>query len=468
MKKQKIMTTIAAVAAACCFALTGCADGSARGISSIEKTATDGTVDTYTVYYTDGTTTTFSVANGTNGSDGQDVTVDALYERYKQEYGEISYAEFLSLYLSYGGDDYSVVNKCLRSSAKVYSEFKQTVISGFRPGGITTTTQTALSAGSAVVYRVDTDYTYFITNYHVVYNANATTGISQNIHCYMYGSEGAPTAVSSNEYDYGDYGIACEFVGGSAAYDLAVLRAETSELLAVSDSVCAVEFADDYHVGQTAIAIGNPDDAGISVTKGVVSVDNDYITLNIDGTTREYRSIRIDTALYSGNSGGGLFNVRGELIGITNAGNGDEENINYAIPLSIVEGAVENIMYHYGDGKEDTNGVYKLTVGITVSSEKSKYVYDELAGYGEIVEDIVVASVESGSIAEKMGLQVGDKLRFIENGGTRYALNRYFDIADGLLRLTEGTEFSFVYERDGERTTTAVYAVQAADMQAVA
>ena len=63
-------------------------------------------------------------------------------------------------------------------------------------------------------------------DYHVVYNANTTEKIAEKIDCYLYGSEDAPTAVSSNEYDYGEY----------------------------------------------AIAIGNPDDAGISVTKGVGGV----------------------------------------------------------------------------------------------------------------------------------------------------------------------------------------------------
>ena len=462
MKKKKIITALSAFISACCLTLSACSR-EARGILSIEKTATNGLVDTYTVYYTDGTSTTFEIQNGADGA-----TVDAVYEQYKQEYGEISYADFLSLYMTFENNDYTVIGNCLRSSAKVYTQFTE-VSYVYRPmGGVSTTTSTAIYTGSSVIYRIDDDYTYFLTNYHVVYDGNSTTKTPEQIYVYLYGSEGEPTAVSTTEYDYGEYAIACEFIGGSVNYDVAVLKAETADVFAVNDNVQAVEFAEDYYVGQTAIAIGNPDDAGISVTKGVVSVDNDYITLNIDGTTREYRSIRMDTALYSGNSGGGLFNEKGQLIGLNNAGNGTEQNINYAIPVSIVRGVAENVMYYYNDGNDETNGVYKATIGITVSSEKSRYVYDETAGYGEIVENIILSTVESGSLAETIGLQAGDRLVSIKIGDTVYALNRYFDIADGLLLLTVGSEFSFVYERSGQEYTTQTHTVTSDDVLTVA
>ena len=474
---KKITITLLSLLAVGCFVFSGCSESEARGVSSIEKTATNGLVDTYTVYYTDGTTSTFEVTNGQNGTDGangqdgkngENITIEALYDKYKEEYGEISYADFLALYMTFENKDYTVIGDCLRSSAKVYTEFTE-VSYIYRPmGGVSTTTSTSVYTGSSVIYKIDEDYTYFITNYHVVYNANATSAISEKIYCYLYGSEDEPTAISTTEYDYGEYAIACDFIGGSVTYDIALLKAKTSDVKAINENVQAVEFAEDYYVGQTAIAIGNPDDAGLSVTKGVVSVDNDYITLNIDGTTREYRSIRMDTALYSGNSGGGLFNEKGELIGINNAGNGDEQNINYAIPLSIVKGVAKNVMHYHSDGNDETNGVYKATIGITVLSEKSRYVYNETAGYGEIVENIILSTVESCSIAETIGLQTGDRLISIKIDNTVYALNRYFDIADGLLSLTVGTQFSFVYQRSGEEYTTQTYTITASDILTVA
>ena len=462
MKKRKIITALLAFISSCCLTLSACSKSEVQGVLSIEKTATNGLVDTYTVYYANGTSSTFEITNGQNGASIEDV-----YELYKKYYGEISYADFLSLYMTFENNDYTVIGNCLRSSAKVYTQFTETSYI-FRPGGSSTNTSTAIYTGSSVIYRIDDDYTYFLTNYHVVYDGNSTTKTPEQIYVYLYGSEGEPRAVSTTEYDYGEYAIACEFIGGSVNYDVAVLKAKTTDVLAVNDNVQAVEFADDYYVGQTAIAIGNPDDAGISATKGIVSVDNDYITLNIDGTTREYRSIRMDTALYSGNSGGGLFNEKGQLIGLNNAGNGTEQNINYAIPLSIVKGVADNVTYYYKDGNDETNGVYKPTVGVSVSTEKSRYVYDEILGYGEIMEDIIVGAVESGSIAESIGLQVGDRLVSIKIGDTVYALNRSFDIADGLLLLTVGESVSFVYERLGEEYTTESYTVKSSDIKSIA
>ncbi len=475
MKKRKIMSALLAFISTCCLTLSACSGSDARGILSIEKTSTNGLVDTYTIYYTDGTNTTFEIKNGTdgqngeNGKNGENVTIEEVYEQYKKEYGEISYADFLSLYMTFENNDYTVIGNCLRSSAKVYAEFTEVSEYYDRYSRQWITEEyAALSIGSSVIYRIDEDYTYFLTNYHVIYDGNSTTKTPEQIHVYVYGSEDDPTAVSTTEYDYGNYAIACEFIGGSVSYDVAVLKAKTSDVFGVNDNVQAVEFAENYYVGQTAIAIGNPDDAGISVTKGIVSVDNDYIMLNIDGTTREYRSIRMDTALYSGNSGGGLFNEKGQLIGLNNAGNGTEQNINYAIPLSIVKGVAENVSYYYKDGNDETNGVYKTTVGISVSTEKSKYVYDETVGYGEIKEDIIVANVESGSIAENIGLQADDRIVSMKIGDTVYELNRSFDIADGLLLLTVGKSVSFVYERLGEEYITESYTLKSSDIKSVA
>ena len=126
MKKRRIITVLTTFLCLCCFSLSACSESDARGILSIEKTATNGLVDTYTVYYTDGTNTTFEIKNGTdgqNGADGESITIEAVYEQYKKEYGEISYADFLALYMTFENNDYTVIGNCLRSSAKVYTEF---------------------------------------------------------------------------------------------------------------------------------------------------------------------------------------------------------------------------------------------------------------------------------------------------------------------------------------------------------
>lgn len=453
---------VAMLAAACVLGATGCSQEPV-GIASIEKTATVGLTDTYTIYYIDGTTSVFEV---TNGADGKDVSVEALYATYVEKYGDISYADFLALYLSENTENYTSIGRCLLSTAKIYTEFTERLSSGGRYPGMYT--QRSQYMGSAIIYEMEDEYTYFLTNYHMVYSAYSTAddGIADTIYCYLYGSEDDPVA-SGSSYDYGDYAIACEYVGGSVLYDVAVVKALTADVKKINEDARPVELAEGYHVGQTAIAIGNPNGEGLSVTQGIVSVDNEFISLSLDGTTRAYRSIRIDTALYSGNSGGGLFNVQGQLIGLNNAGATEDQNINYAVPLAIVEGAAGNILYYHRDGDDGTNGLYKLTLGFEVVSENSRYVYDADLGYGNIVEDILISAVTEDSIAEDIGLRAGDKIRTFTLNGKTYELNRDFDIADIILRLTAGTEFYVTYERDGNAATTKTYTVKQSDVALV-
>ena len=104
-----------------------------------------------------------------------------------------------------------------------------------------------------------------ITSYHVLYDENAATEnkLAKKIICYLYGSESSPVATEETDdegctvYDYGEYGIECEYVGGSVTTDLAVIHAETQEVKAINFDVRAAEFADEYHVGQSAVAIEN-------------------------------------------------------------------------------------------------------------------------------------------------------------------------------------------------------------------
>ena len=507
MKKTGLFkATIIGLLCSLCFSACGLTPRETVSIVSIEKTATDGLVDTYTIYYSDGSEYSFEVTNGADGEkgekgdkgdtgatgekgdkgdtgatgekgdkgdtgatgekgdkgdtgdDGKDITVQALYEAYVAEYGEISYAEFLSLYMTLQTDNFTVINRCLQSAVKIYCEFVE-------PNEDTAEPEPAVYTGSGVVYRIDEDYTYFLTNYHVVHSDKALdSNISTKMHLYLYGSESKPKKDSDGTVVYDDYAVPCEYIGGAISADVAMVRAETAKVRAINENICEVAFADDYFVGQTAFTIGNPLGGGISVTEGIVSVKDDRISLAIDETERVYRSIRMDTALYGGNSGGGLFNANGELIGLSNAGRTDVENINFAVPLPIVKGVAYNVWSHYTDEADDTLGVYKIKLGLSVRSENMRYVYDTAKGSGEIVEDIFVAEIADGSIAQTLDLQVGDKITAITVDGEIFSLARDFQISDALFFATSGKKISVSYERNGEKYTTAEYTVLASDL----
>ncbi len=473
-KRNKILAAIFAVclSATTFFGCTAQTEVAGKGILSIEKTGSEGLTDIYTITYTDGTTDTFTLQNGANGAqgeDGEDFKLEELYADYLEKYPTATYEQFLSAVLSVTVDETTTAtNKALQSSLQVYTEFTE---SGFMPPyGMVTDTATYM--GSAVIYSIESDYTYLITNYHVIYDVNANTSdkIAERIVCYLYGSAGAPQATSEKNdnggtvYDYGRYGIECSYVGGCASADIAIIKAETNRLKEINQDVAEIEFAEGYSVGQTAIAVGNPGGEGISVTKGIVSVDNEFISLSVDGTARSYRSIRIDTALYGGNSGGGLFDVDGKLIGITNAGNGDDQNINYAIPLHIVKNVAESILYYAGQGERT---VRKVTVGVEVTSKNSKYAYDANSQYGKIVEEVFIAAITSNSIAEGLGLKAGDRIVALKINGVEYAIERYFQIGDILYTVRQGDEISICYERENEQKQTGMYEIKASDLTEV-
>lgn len=473
--KIAAVTMCAAVIAAV-PAFAGC--NSQPYVTSIAKSSSEGLQDTYTVYYSDGSTSQFTV---TNGSDG--VSADDLYEKYKEESGEdLTYEEFLEKYLTVeNSNTASVINYSLQSCLKIYTEFVETTYSQGMWGQINVNSDTAVYTGSAVIYDIDTitdGYTYLVTNYHVVYDSNANpeknggSKVARKIYGYLYGSESTPVSTGKGsdgytQYSYGDYGIELEYVGGSVENDIAVLRVETEDIKAVNENIKAVTLADGYYVGETAIAIGNPEGSGLSVTQGIISTENENISLNIDGTLRYYRSLRIDTALYSGNSGGGLFNANGELIGITNAGDGSDQNINYAVPLEIVTGVADNIIYHANDGDDSTEGLNSVTFGVTVSISNSKYVYDSSVGYGKIVETVNVESVSSGSIADEVGIEDSDIIKAVIINGEQKDVLRSFNLSDIAMTLRPGDKIQFVVERGGSTVTTATHTIVSSDFTKV-
>lgn len=474
-----VLAVLASAMLALTFALAGCSGGTS--VVSIEKTGERGQDTVYTITYSDGSTSELVVQNGTDGSD---VSASDLWQTYIEQTGEeISYEDFLQKYLVLeSGDNSAVIGETLLSSLKVYAEFIEQTRIGFQ-----IIENTSVYTGGGVIYSMNDEDTYILTNYHVVYNKNAAAGnvsangenIARKIVCNLYGSESIPeNSNSRDEYgytvvDYGDYAIECDYVGGSAVSDIAVLRADTEDVLNINEQAQAVTVAQGYSVGDTAYTIGNPENDGISVTQGIVSIADDTIELNIDGVTRQYRSIRIDTPLYSGNSGGGLFNTEGEMIGIANAGNTQEENINYAIPVSIVTGTADNILYFYGDGDDTTNGVYKIafTQQGGIVSKNAKYVYDSASGMGRIIEDVTL-SAPTG-IAKELGLQTGDIVRalIVARGNETffYEVERTFDISDILYTLRPGDTLAVRYDRGTAKDMqTQALSLNADDFLAVA
>ena len=296
-----------------------------------------------------------------------------------------------------------------------------------------------------MIYQLDKSSgdAFIITNYHVVYDASSDSenGISQDILVCIYGGETEEQAISAT------------YVGGSLYYDIAVLRIEDSQLLRNSQ-VSAVELADSdaVVVGQKAIAIGNAQGLGIATTAGIVSVDSEYINMTAaDGRTEvSFRVMRVDTAVNSGNSGGGLYNDRGQLIGIVNAKvvYDGVESIGYAIPVNVAVAVAENII-HYCYGT-DVERVQRAMLGITVTTSDSKAVYDTETGSVHIEEQVYVYEVTKNSLAEGL-LQAGDVLLSASVNDQTTQITRQYHVIDMMLSVRVGDTVSFTVLRDGQQ-----------------
>ena len=301
------------------------------------------------------------------------------------------------------------------------------------------------SAGSGVFYSVNKEAgsAFIITNYHVVYNKNSSTanGISDDIEIFLYGHLSEEQAIKA------------KYVGGSMQYDLALLQVTDSEIIKNSEAKSAqIRSSDELHVGETVFAIGNPKSDGFSISSGILSVDSETLEMTgaDDKTKINIRVMRTDAAINAGNSGGGLFDENGKLIGIVNAKYVDStiDNIGYSIPSKTVVAVIENIMYYCLN--TDVECVRRPMLGITVQIKNPYSQYNKETGYVDLYENSTVVSVTEGSLADG-ALLADDILRKIEiSGSTSISVDvtRQYMIEE-LINARAGDTVKVTVERNG-------------------
>ena len=190
----------------------------------------------------------------------------------------------------------------------------------------------------------------------------------------------------------GDKEYKAKVVGADPYMDIAVLKMETK------DKFTPVSFGDSdkARVGDWAVAIGNPFGLGGTVTAGIISARNRDINL-----TRYDDFIQTDASINQGNSGGPLFNLRGEVIGINTAiiapGQSGSIGIGFAIPANAASNVIDQLM-EFGETKRGWLGVRIQEVSKEIAEvEKLKK-----------IEGALVASVGENSPADKAGIKAGD------------------------------------------------------------
>ncbi len=226
---------------------------------------------------------------------------------------------------------------------------------------------TSAASGSGFIV---TDSGYIITNFHVVEDSDSITVSLYN----------------GDTYD-------AALIGYDESNDLAVLKIEAEELAPV-----ILGDSDNLNVGDSVVAIGNPlGELTFSLTSGSISAKDREVTMSSSLTMN---LLQTDCAINSGNSGGALFNLYGEVIGITNAkysSSGSEasiDNIGFAIPVNDVRSIVESII--------EKGYFSKPYLGVGVVDVSREYQI-----YG-LPQGAAIQTVTEGGPAEAAGLQVGD------------------------------------------------------------
>ncbi|MDY5008744.1 S1C family serine protease [Candidatus Allofournierella merdipullorum] len=228
--------------------------------------------------------------------------------------------------------------------------------------------QVLSGAGSGVILTTDG---YIVTNYHVVEGAQQVTVTLHDDSTYT-----------------------ATVVGSDQQSDIALLKIEADGL-----TPAVLGDSDNVQVGEVVIAVGNPmGTLGGTVTDGIVSALNRDITVEGNQMTL----MQTSAAISPGNSGGGLFNTNGELIGIVNAKYSDEdaEGLGFAIPVNTMKTVVQDLLENgYVTGRP----AFGITV-ITVSDVQTAM------QYGVSSLGVYVNSVDAGSGAEAAGMKAGDRI----------------------------------------------------------
>jgi serine protease Do len=282
-------------------------------------------------------------------------------------------------------------------------------------GGNQAQTREAQSLGSGFLISADG---YIVTNNHVI----------------TADGQGKVEEITVTTFDGTEY--PAKLVGADAASDLAVLKIERSKPFPF------VKFGDSAHarVGDWVIAIGNPFALGGTVTSGIVSA----VYRNTGSGSAYDRYIQTDASINRGNSGGPLFDMNGNVIGINNAifsPSGGSVGIGFAIPAEIAAPIVQKLK----TGQEIQRGY----LGVSIQP-----VTDDLASSlglpknrGEFVQ-----TVQPGEPGDKAGIRPGDVVTKVNGQDVTRDQTLSYLVAN----IAPGTRIPVELYRDGKRRTVTV------------
>ena len=277
--------------------------------------------------------------------------------------------------------------------------------------------------GSGVI--IDKDKGYVVTNYHVINEAD----------------EILVTLKDGRKFE-------AKKLGGDEQSDIAVLKIDPDNLteIALADS-------DKARVGDFVVAIGNPFGLGQTVTSGIISAKGRSGLMGGSNQMLE-DFIQTDAAINSGNSGGALVNLHGELVGINTAiiaPGGGNVGIGFAIPSVMMNSLVKQIV-EFGEVKRGVLGI----MGSDMDSDTAKAMGLKLA------QGAFVSQVIKDSSAEKGGLRSGDVITQVDG----VKIRSFNELRSKVSTRGAGSKLALTVLRDGDEIELDVV-LGAADKPAV-
>ena len=308
-------------------------------------------------------------------------------------------------------------------------------------GGMTTSQVSEMVSPSVVV----------ITTEQVVYSqwswygqnqveSGAGSGVIISSDGYILTCAHVVSGASQITVTIGDTDYTATVVGEDDTSDVAVLKIDATGL-----TPATVGDSDSLSVGDSVLAVGNPlGELGGTVTSGIVSALNRSVTIQGSSSTNTMSLIQMDASVSPGNSGGGLFNMNGELIGLVNAksSSSDAEGLGFAIPINDAIQVAQDLLENgYVSGRPYMGITY---IAVTDAQTAAQF---NVNAYGVYVVDVV-----QGGPADKAGLKIGDRIVSID--GTEIAQKD--DLGTLMQQHTAGDALSITVARDGQMQTVSL------------
>ena len=270
--------------------------------------------------------------------------------------------------------------------------------------------------------------------------SGAGSGVIISSDGYILTCDHVVEGASNIKVTIGDKDYTATVVGEDSTSDIAVIKIDADGL-----TPAIVGDSDKLTVGDGVVAVGNPlGELGGTVTSGIVSALNRSVTIQGSSSVNTMSLIQMDASVSPGNSGGGLFNMNGELVGIVNAksSDSDAEGLGFAIPVNDAIKVAQDLLENgYVTGRP--------YMGITYLAVTDQQTAAQLGvnAYGIYVVDVV-----SGGPADKAGLKAGDRIVSVDN--TEVAQKA--DLSSIMQEHSAGDTLSIVIARDGQMQTVSL------------